>query len=74
MTIYHSRKLGNTGITVPSICFGTSALGNMPDTYGYSVDEARALETIRAIFASPYGFSMRLVFMDLAVAKSGSAR
>ena len=25
-------------IEVSEICFGTSALGNMPDTYGYEVD------------------------------------
>jgi D-threo-aldose 1-dehydrogenase len=45
--------LGTTGVAVTSICFGTSALGNMPDTYGYGVDEERARETVRAIFASP---------------------
>ena len=32
------------------ICFGTSGLGNMPDTYGYEVSEERALDTVRAIF------------------------
>ncbi len=41
---------------MPAICFGTSALGNMPDTYGYGVDEAQALATLHAIFASPVGF------------------
>jgi D-threo-aldose 1-dehydrogenase len=48
--------LGNTGLTVSRICFGTSALGNMPDTYGYSVNTKRATETIRAVFASPVNF------------------
>lgn len=56
MTAHRSSALGETGLTLPPICFGTSALGNMPDTYGYSVDEARALATIRAIFASPFKF------------------
>ena len=36
---------------VTEICFGTSGLGNMPDTYGYEVSEERALDTVRAIFA-----------------------
>ncbi len=39
---------------VAPICFGTSPLGSMPDTYGYAVDEDRARDTIRAMFdASP---------------------
>lgn len=35
---------------VASVCFGTSPLGDMPDTYGYSVDEERARATVRTIF------------------------
>ena len=46
-------KLGRSGLEISKICFGTSSLGNMPDTYGYSVDIERAHETIRAIFAGP---------------------
>ena len=42
--------LGRTGLHVTPICFGTSGLGDMPDTYGYSVDIERALATVRAIF------------------------
>jgi D-threo-aldose 1-dehydrogenase len=45
--------LGRTGLFVSKICFGTSALGNMPDTYGYAVDADRARATVRAIFDSP---------------------
>jgi len=45
--------LGRTGLRVTRIGFGTSALGDMPETYGYSVDVERARETVRAIFASP---------------------
>ena len=41
---------------VPKICFGTSGLGDMPDTYGYGVDEERAKATIRAIFDGPAKF------------------
>lgn len=36
---------------VPALCFGTSPLGSMPDTYGYSVDEETARDTIRAMLA-----------------------
>jgi len=34
---------------VASICFGTSPLGSMPDTYGYEVSEERAHATIHAL-------------------------
>lgn len=47
------RRIGETGVEVTPIMFGTSGLGSMPDTYGYSVDEDRALSTIRAIFDGP---------------------
>ena len=36
-------------IEVPAVCFGTTALANMPGTYGYEVDEARARERSRAL-------------------------
>ncbi len=29
------RPIGSTGVAVTPIMFGTSGLGNMPDTYGY---------------------------------------
>ena len=45
-----------SGLTIPAICFGTTALGDMPDTYGYAVDDARAHATLDAIFDSPIGF------------------
>jgi len=45
--------LGRTGLDITKICFGTSSLGDMPGTYGYGVDEERAKDTVRAIFASP---------------------
>lgn len=48
--------LGRTGLQVTKICFGSSGLGDMPDTYGYSVDVERALATIRAIFDGPVNF------------------
>ena len=49
-------KLGRTNFEVSKICFGTSALGDMPDTYGYEVDVERAKATVRAILAGPVNF------------------
>lgn len=51
-----TREIGRTGLRVPPIAFGTSGLGNMPDTYGYEVGEERALATVRAILDLPDGF------------------
>jgi D-threo-aldose 1-dehydrogenase len=51
-----TATLAKTGLTIPAICFGTSALGDMPDTYGYGVDEDRARATLDAIFEGPIGF------------------
>jgi D-threo-aldose 1-dehydrogenase len=48
--------LGRTGLSVTNLCIGTSALGNMPRVYGYEVDRARALETLRSVFSSTIGF------------------
>jgi D-threo-aldose 1-dehydrogenase len=41
---------------IPKICFGTSSLSSMPDTYGYEVSPERAHETVRAIFDSSVNF------------------
>ncbi len=49
-------EIGQTGLKVPPICFGTSALGDLPVTYGYSVDEGRAHATVRAVLQLPDGF------------------
>jgi D-threo-aldose 1-dehydrogenase len=46
-------RLGRTGLMVTSIGFGTSGLGDMPDTYGYGVDADRAKATALAIFGGP---------------------
>lgn len=40
-------------MSVAPIMFGTSSLGNMPDTYGYEVGEERARDTVAAIFDGP---------------------
>lgn len=51
-----TRPIRDTGLSVTPLCFGTSGLGDMPDTYGYSVDEARARATVHAIFDGPVNF------------------
>ena len=48
-------NIGNN-LTISKICFGTSALGNMPDTYGYEVDPFQAEQTIQAILNSSINF------------------
>ncbi len=47
------RGMAKTSIVLPRLGFGTTALGDMPRTYGYSVDEAEARETLRAILSGP---------------------
>ena len=50
------RPLGRTGLRVTPICFGTTGLGDMPDTYGYSVEAERAKRTLEAIFEGSVNF------------------
>lgn len=56
MIQYSPVPVGATGVAVPRIGFGATALADMPDTYGYSVGEDRALATIRAILDQTDGF------------------
>ena len=51
------RPLGATNLQVPSLCVGCAALGDMPGTFAYSVAEAQALATIRAIEDGPISFA-----------------
>ena len=51
-----TQPLGKTGLEVTSLCIGCAPLGDMPETFAYSVGEEQALATIRAIFASPINF------------------
>jgi len=51
-----TSPIGKTRLNVPRIAFGTSGLGDMPDTYGYSVDEARARATLNAVLDGPVRF------------------
>jgi D-threo-aldose 1-dehydrogenase len=55
-SLFQRRVLGNTGLEVTSLCIGCAPLGDMPDTFAYSVGEEQALDTIRAIFAGPISF------------------
>ena len=55
-TTLTQRRFGRTGLTVTPICVGGAPLGDMPETFAYSAPEERALETIRATFASPINF------------------
>ena len=50
------RALGKTGLEVTRICFGATALGNMPATYGYSVETDQAVNIIKKIFEGPVNF------------------
>jgi D-threo-aldose 1-dehydrogenase len=50
------RPLGSTGLEVTPLCIGCAPLGNMPETFAYTVAEEQALATIRAIFAGPINF------------------
>lgn len=50
------RPLGDTGLSVTPLCIGCAPLGDMPDTFAYSVPEDRALDTIRTALRSPISF------------------
>ena len=50
------RPYGQTGLEVTNLCIGCAPLGDMPDTFNYSVPEEQALETLRAVFKSPINF------------------
>ncbi len=53
---FPKRTFGLTGLAVTSVCIGCAPLGDMPETFKYSVPEAQALETVRASLASPFNF------------------
>jgi D-threo-aldose 1-dehydrogenase len=50
------RKLGSTGLSVSPLCVGCAPLGNMPETFDYSVGRERAHETLRAVLESQINF------------------
>src|SRR5262249_6670309 len=56
------RPFGQTDLRVTPLCVGCAPLGDMPETFAYSVAEDSALATLRAAFGGPINF------MDTAAA------
>lgn len=54
--IDNQTSLKNVELKIPALCFGTSALGNMPGTYGYQTPEEQAYSTVRTILTSRFAF------------------
>jgi D-threo-aldose 1-dehydrogenase len=50
------RTLGGTGLSVSPLCVGCAPLGDMPETFDFSVDEERARETLRTVLESQINF------------------
>lgn len=50
------RAFGKTTLRVTPVSIGCAELGNMPETFAYSVSEEQAFATLRIIFASPLNF------------------
>ncbi len=48
--------LGRTGLSVTSLCVGTSALGGFPSQYGYEVSKEQAIATIHRVLEGPINF------------------
>jgi len=48
--------LGSTGLSVSPLCVGCAPLGDMPETFGYGVEEERAMRTLEAVLKSPINF------------------
>jgi D-threo-aldose 1-dehydrogenase len=47
---------GPTDLRVTPLCVGCASLGDMPETFAYSVPEDSALATLRAAFGGPINF------------------
>lgn len=56
MSALPRNRLGRTGLEVTPIGVGTSPLASMPELYGYSVSEERAVATVDAVLDSPIRF------------------
>ncbi|MDQ3856638.1 MAG: aldo/keto reductase [Chloroflexota bacterium] len=50
------RQLGRTTLQVTPLCVGCAPLGDMPDTFDYSVSDEQALDTLRTVFQGPINF------------------
>lgn len=51
-----TRALGSTGISPTVVGIGTSALGSMPEAYGYSIDEDEAARALDELLDGPFTF------------------
>lgn len=49
-------ELGQTGIKVSRVCFGTGPIGSMPEVYGHGITADEGKDTVRAIFSGPSNF------------------
>ena len=67
-------NIGSTRLRVSNLGFGATALGGMPDTYGYDVSEDQARETLHGIFGSKVQFLDTSRIMDLAEVKRESGK
>ena len=56
MSALDRRPFGSTELMVPPIAVGCAPLGDMPETFAYSVDEADAVETIKEALAGPLNY------------------
>jgi D-threo-aldose 1-dehydrogenase len=61
-SVLPSVPFGPTDLRVTPLCVGCAPLGDMPETFAYSVSEDSALATLRAAFGGPINF------MDTAAA------
>ncbi len=66
-------RVGTTGVSVPPSASHVGARRHA-EHYGYSVDEGRARDTVRAILTSPYPFLDTTASTASAAARSASAR
>ncbi len=55
-SIQEKRRLGGTGLSVTSVCVGTSPLASVPRLYGYEVDDEQARRALDAFFDGPFTF------------------
>ncbi len=54
--LLNRRKFGNTSLEVPPVAMGCAPLGDMLDTFLYSVPEDEAIATVKAALASPFDY------------------
>jgi len=50
------RPFGSSDLLITSLCIGCAPLGNMPETFAYSVPEEQALATLRVAFNGPINY------------------